>query len=246
MAGPHAAGDTWPPTRRTPTQTALERPRFAPWPSPLAARARGTRPRPPGRLPRPPAPCDGRRRSLATRPRHPGLPSPARSPQFALLPLPAPIKGVGLPLHARTARPRHSRLRRAQAHRGAPYSGHPRPESTPEMEPHHPPEALRCILSLIPSPEHERRRAEPPPSTPLRGAAAADHLRSTQDHRKVAREPLSLSPHFPLAAGHPLAGKRRSRSLLCSEVPPGTLFEKNQNFQGSNCKIYMNLQNSKL
>ena len=83
--------------------------------------------------------------------------APARSPQFALLPLPAPIKGVGFPLHARTARPRHSQLRRAQAHRGAPYSGHPRPESTPEMEPHHPPEALRCILSLIPSPEHERR-----------------------------------------------------------------------------------------
>ena len=118
-AAPYAAGATWPPMRRTPAQTALERPRFAPWPSPLAARARGTRPRPPGRPPRPPAPCDGRRRSLATRPRHPGRPPPARSLQFALLPLPAPIKGVGLPLHARTARPRHSLLRRAQALRGA-------------------------------------------------------------------------------------------------------------------------------
>ena len=41
---PYAGAATWPPTRRSPTQTALERPRFAPWPSPLAARERGTRP----------------------------------------------------------------------------------------------------------------------------------------------------------------------------------------------------------
>ena len=122
-----------------------------------------------------------RQRRRCVRP-PPGRCAPARSPQFALLPLPAPIKGVGLPLHAWTARPRHSQLRRAQAHRGAPYSGHPRPESTPEMEPHRPPEALRRILSLIPSPEHERRRAEPPPAAPLRGPASSVHLPASQDH----------------------------------------------------------------
>ena len=47
--------------------------------------------------------------------------------------------------------------RRAQAHRGAPYSGHPRPEPTPEMESHRPPEALRPIRSLLPPLEHRRR-----------------------------------------------------------------------------------------
>ena len=67
-------------------------------------------------------------------------------------------------------------------------------------------------------------------------------LVATKTLKSVEHDLLSLLPHLALAAGEPLAGKRRAKPPLFCELPPGTLFEKNQNFQGSNCKMYMNLQ----
>ena len=88
------------------------------------------------------------------------------------------------------------------------------------MEPHRPPEALRPILSLIPSPEHGRRRADPPPAAPLRGPASSDPLPTSHGHPKVALEPLSIFPHFPLAAGDSPRRKsqRRRPSVLFSSA----------------------------
>jgi len=131
----------------------------------------------------------------------------------------APIKAQAGPLRAPRAPQPPLPWLPSSARRGAPFSGHPRPEPTPEMEPHRPPEALRPILSLIPSPEHGRRRADPPPAAPLRGPASSDPLPTSHGHPKVALEPLSTFPSPPatLLAGNPSA----AAPLFCS-VPPGT------------------------
>jgi hypothetical protein len=85
--------------------------------------------------------------------------------------------------------------------RGAPYSGLPPREPTPRTEAPRPPETLRPIRSLLPSPEHGHRRPEPLSPAPLRRPASFDPLPTSHGHPKVALELLSLSPHLPLAAG---------------------------------------------
>jgi len=156
-AAPYAAGATWLATRRAllaPHLPQHELPQPAsPW---LRVELSRTPARAPARHD-----VDGRRRSLALRPRHPSRPPPARTPQFALLPLPVPIKGVGLPLHVRTSRSRHSQLRASSAHRGTTLSA-PTFSNTSCARPPRPRTAPPRPIPLRPGPPESPRMVAGP------------------------------------------------------------------------------------
>ena len=104
----------------------------------------------------------------------------------------------------------------AAAHRGAPYFGHPCPELTLGTEPPYPHEASEPSHHRPLAPERRRAVQPSPPVALLRGAAASEHFPASRDHPKVRREPLSLFPNFPLAAGKGPRRKTPRKPLPCS------------------------------
>ena len=108
---------------------------------------------------------------------------------------------------------------------GAPWSHHPGPflpKSNPPRAWPLPTEAPRSDFALPASPEKHRRRPVPPLSAPRRGEPSSDHLRSSHDHPRVALEPHSIFPHFPLAAGQPPLREPPHKPCSVLSFPPGT------------------------
>src|SRR6185295_6892199 len=81
------------------------------------------------------------------------------------------------------------------------------------------------------SPEPAGAELPWPPPLYVAGDPPPGRPRPIRDHPKVRPDPLSLSPLFPLAAGHPHRRNPAVLTLPCSVLPPGTSFEKNQNLQ---------------
>jgi hypothetical protein len=128
-----------------------------------------------------------------------------------------PIKGRAPPL-ARAQQGRRPSPPLPDA-AGSPWSHHPGsflPKSNPPRAWPLPTEAPRSDFTLPASPEKRSHHPVPPSSAPRRGEPRSDHLRSSHDHPRVALEPLSIFPHFPLAAGQPHRREPPRQTLLCS------------------------------
>ena len=123
------------------------------------------------------------------------------------------------PAHRRPKLPASCRRgthgRRRPAHCGAPSSGLPRAQPTPQLAPSRSAGAPRPARRRPSPPERRRRRPSPPAATPLRGAALSGHPSSNQSHPEVELILLLLFPHRALAADEP---KRRNPATTASSV----------------------------
>ena len=89
-----------------------------------------------------------------------------------------------------------------------------------------------------PSPPEPSSHGRRPCSSPVTHLPAAPDPSETT--LRSALTPSLFPPCFPSPPAIPIAGIRPPLPLPYSVLPPGTSFEKNQNFQGSICKMCLN------